>query len=447
MGLLKEKIRHLQVSNFGNILRGSSKAFLFSISGRGLKLLYTFYIARELGIKATGVYFLCFSIVTLGAMLSKLGLNNYVIKYINIGYQRGDWRDVLSKYHISIILTIVVSGLLILAISLSEQLIDTYILPNMEVAGILGFFSLAVLPVNILHLNSEAIKAIEKPGWSSFVNFNIQPLTAIPLLYILIPMYGLWGAVLAFHISIATALLFSLGVWIYFVDGYKLYIEKDAIGVLKFAFPHLLIVSLNFIMTYTDTLSLGILSTEEQLGGYEISWRVATILTYVLLAFSTVLAPKFAGLYNSGKLKEIEIIAQRSSLVITLLVLPIALVFIFLSDPLIPYFFGADYEVSIAPLQILTIAQFINVFTGPVGYILMMCGYEIQLRNIIAVSSLLNIVLNIALIPHWGGVGAAIATGISLIILNITSLIVVNKKMGIVPIPLNLRKVLGLDGN
>jgi O-antigen/teichoic acid export membrane protein len=75
------------------------------------------------------------------------------------------------------------------------------------------------------------------------------------------------------------------------------------------------------------------------------------------------------------------------------------------------------------------ISQFINVSTGSVGYLLMMSGNEKLLRNNIFIIAILNIILNIILVPRYGIYGAVIASGVSLTVQNMISLVIVRIKL------------------
>jgi len=97
--------------------------------------------------------------------------------------------------------------------------------------------------------------------------------------------------------------------------------------------------------------------------------------------------------------------------------------------------FGSQFESGWVVLLILAAGQFVNVVTGSVGYLLMMSGHESLMRNNIIFSALLNLALNILCVPTLGIVGAAVATAISLAVMNIVSLWLVYLKLGILTLP------------
>ena len=81
--------------------------------------------------------------------------------------------------------------------------------------------------------------------------------------------------------------------------------------------------------------------------------------------------------------------------------------------------------------MILSIAQLVNGFFGIVWPLLVMTGHERNGVYGLLAASLLNVPLNALLIPPYGVVGAAIATGISIIVWNLLFWFTVHRKLGI----------------
>ena len=73
-------------------------------------------------------------------------------------------------------------------------------------------------------------------------------------------------------------------------------------------------------------------------------------------------------------------------------------------------------------LVVLATSHLINIGVGPVGYMLIMTGRPgLSLLNG-WISGITNILLNLWLIPLYGMLGAAIATGMTIVLLNIVRL-------------------------
>lgn len=92
--------------------------------------------------------------------------------------------------------------------------------------------------------------------------------------------------------------------------------------------------------------------------------------------------------------------------------------------------FGDHFESGGLALSIIAACQFVNVVTGSVGYLLMMCGYERLMRNTAAMSAIVNILADVLLIPRFGVNGAAVARAITRISQNLIAVIFVWRRLG-----------------
>lgn len=93
--------------------------------------------------------------------------------------------------------------------------------------------------------------------------------------------------------------------------------------------------------------------------------------------------------------------------------------------------FGSLYETAYIPLIILLVGQLINSGAGSVGLLLNMSGYERETARGMMVAAVLNVVLNLLLIPLWGINGSSLATSVSLIVWNVLLWWAVRKRLGI----------------
>ena len=105
--------------------------------------------------------------------------------------------------------------------------------------------------------------------------------------------------------------------------------------------------------------------------------------------------------------------------------IPISLVFI-LYPTKVMLLFGPNYMESACVLVLLTIATFIQTTLGAAGPVLSMSGYtRLVFWNSLG-AFILNIILNIILIPKFGMIGAAWATLISVVAIGLARIIEVH---------------------
>ena len=94
-------------------------------------------------------------------------------------------------------------------------------------------------------------------------------------------------------------------------------------------------------------------------------------------------------------------------------------------------FLGSEFINAKYVLLILLIGKLVDSISGSVGVILQMTGHQKVFQNIVFIALILNILLNLLLIPIYGIEGAAISSTCSIIFWNISSVMYVRRKFGI----------------
>ena len=95
--------------------------------------------------------------------------------------------------------------------------------------------------------------------------------------------------------------------------------------------------------------------------------------------------------------------------------------------------FGKEFVAGYLPLLILLFGQVISMLSGSVGFLMTMTGHQNQAAKILSAGILINILMNILLVPVFGIIGAAIATATTTAFLNIVMLSFVWKRLNFNP--------------
>jgi O-antigen/teichoic acid export membrane protein len=171
-------------------------------------------------------------------------------------------------------------------------------------------------------------------------------------------------------------------------------------------------------MHWMDILLLGYFTDTATVGLYHPAARTAGLLQALLFSFISIYAPIISDLHNKGEIKGIASLCKVVSRWIFMLATPIFLVFLIYPEKVM-LLFGPDFITSAQILVILTFGTFIQALLSASGSVLTMAGFtRLALWNSLG-AFILNIVLNIVLIPLYGIFGAALATLISLILISI----------------------------
>ena len=164
-----------------------------------------------------------------------------------------------------------------------------------------------------------------------------------------------------------------------------------------------------------DKTMIGLLSSNPDYdnGCYEQAYKINNTATIILAVISTVLTPRNTYYYSHGEIDKFKNNIYFSCNYVLLIGLPIFAGFLVLSDNLSYWFLGEGYNDVPLMLRIMSI-RFIVSGLGMVfsNQIFIAIGKE-KYASIATISAaIVNFVLNLLLIPKYGGIGAAVSTAI-----------------------------------
>ena len=189
----------------------------------------------------------------------------------------------------------------------------------------------------------------------------------------------------------------------------------------------MLVISAQMLIHRSDIVLLGLLSSASDVGLYSAGAKLAQAATIAMMALNIVFSPRAAeafhqndtsGLCNLyGKIMKLQAISTATMAICIALGAQVVLNFI-----------GTEYAQALPVVYVLLTGYVLNAFWGPVPFLMIMTKYEDQAMWITFAAALLNIMLNIVLIPVYGIVGAAISTVIALNLRNAGALLYVLSK-------------------
>jgi O-antigen/teichoic acid export membrane protein len=194
-------------------------------------------------------------------------------------------------------------------------------------------------------------------------------------------------------------------------------------------------------LIWLDTLLLGVFLDSEQVGLYNVATRLVTLAIFVLAPINATFGPHIAHLYHLQQEHDLRRVYQAASGWIVRLSMPAFVLLVVAPEPLLQVF-GGEFRVAAAVTVILAAGQLVNAATGPCGTLLNMSGkVGVNMADNLA-ALILNLLLNLWLIPREGIVGAAIAWSASLAIVNIIRVVQVRILVGVSPFTVDTIKAL-----
>ena len=417
------------------VTRGTVLAFFLKILGAGLAFGFNVVVARHLGAEGAGIYFLALSIVMVASIIARLGLDNAMLRHVAANFAHGDYGKVKGIYSLGMRMAMVSALLVTLVIYFAAPWMAVVFFSKPELIEPLQWMALFILPFVLLNLQAESLKGLKKIGDAMLIQAIGLPLMSLLFLFLLFfssQIEGVIGVVAAYTLAAIFVTVLGALMWSRAVSKYAATPCPISVKVLWGSCKPLFVISIfgNAILPFAPLFLLGIWEDSYELGLFGAASQVALIVSMMLVVVNNVVAPKFAELYAKEDMKALENTAQKTSITITLLVSPVLLMLIFFGQPVMGVF-GSEYEGGALILAILAGGQMVNLMTGSVGYLLMMSGHAAALRDLTIMSAIILILALLALIPMWGGVGAALASALSLVFLNVAAVWMVHRKLGI----------------
>ena len=150
--------------------------------------------------------------------------------------------------------------------------------------------------------------------------------------------------------------------------------------------------------------------SSSDVGIYRTVYQFTTIACFITLAMQVVLFPKISSWNALGEKDRIEQTLARAITSSLLLAVPICVGGWILGDRLLFYLYGTPFVAGTFSLWILLVVQIANVFMLLLTTTLNAVNYPRESFRITVIASVVNILLNVLLIPFFGILGAAIAT-------------------------------------
>ncbi len=203
--------------------------------------------------------------------------------------------------------------------------------------------------------------------------------------------------------------------------------------LILFSWPLLMVATLSLVLSWTDVLMLGYFTTATNVGIYEVTLNTVILLSFVLQAFRFIIIPVISGFYSQRRISEIRKIYKTSTRWIFSIVFPLFLILFLFPDNILNILFGKEFIAGSASLMILSLGFLFDVSVGPTKQTIISIGKTKIIFYLTLIASILNLVLNFILIQIYGISGAAIAFSISLIVLNLSSILYLHKKIKLQP--------------
>lgn len=375
------------------ILKGSS--FLFP-------LITLPYVARTLGAKANGRITFATAVISYFLMIANVGIPTYGIRAC--AKLRDDKKnlsktviEILSLEYFMTFIAYIVLGISIYSINRFK--VDAKLIWISSIALILSTMGAEWL-----------FNALEQFEYIAIRNI-IFKLLSLGMMFIFVHNYK------DVYVYAGIIILGTYGSNIMNVIQLRKYIDFMKIGIkdmakhVKPAFTFFFLSIAISIYTNLDNVMLGFMTSDADVGYYSVAVKVRGIILTVVTALCTVLLPRVSYYFENNKLDDFKRIICKSIYCILLLAVPFMVFFIVVSQQTVSILAGDKFGAAVLPLCFIMPTVLFAGLSNLTGIqVLVPMGLEKYTVISTICGALVDLIINIVLIPHLGTIGAAIGT-------------------------------------
>ncbi|PAV24995.1 oligosaccharide flippase family protein [Tamilnaduibacter salinus] len=408
--------------------------------GLGLSIV----LARSLGVEAFGAYAFVFSVVSVLIIPVQMGVSTLIVRETARYESDGAWSLIRALWRWATLAILCAGGLVLgiyWLIGLETSLLFEQPLSS-ENAELVFWSSLLIPLLSLGSLRAGALRGLRRVYLGQLPEEILRPAFLIVLVLFLWLQMGkevsATDAMASHALSAMVAFLIGAVMLLMSVPRARLTEEPPLtvsgqmqIGWWRSAFPMGVTATSHVINRYADIILLGVLAAQTEVGLYRVAAQGALLVTFGLQAINLVVAPYLSRAHRGSDYPRIQMLMTLSARLSSGLALLPALLFLAFGDTIIRWLFGAEYESAYAPLCVLILGRFVSAVFGPVGMLLSMSGYERLVARVLMLAVVVNVVLNAALIPLYGVIGAACATTATMVTWNFILRTLAARKLGI----------------
>ena len=421
---------HPRDSGLDAVARGITLTLGGSFASVGLGFVLTVLVTRGFGAAGAGVFFIAISILAIASAIAAVGANDGAVKFVAHYKALGRLSEVRTIVLVAVVPVLGVSVMLtVLGVAFSEPIGELFVAPGdtVDVSSAVRVL-MPVLPLSAL----SAVFVGASRGLGTMRPYFVTEQIAKPVARVVGvgAVLAVGGGLTAALVSWATALALGAvasGMWLLRLvraaEERRAGLERGrafdrALEFWKFSAIRGLASVFKVVVEWLDVILVGALASAEEAGIYAAITRLVRVGGIAQRATVLAVAPRISALFAVNDRAQLKTLYRVSTTWLVAFSFPVYLVLAFFS-PTIVQIFGEDFTPGALPLSILALAMLVNMASGPGTMLLLMAGKASWNLGNTVVSLVINVTLNLLLIPSFGITGAAIAWMASILFDNL----------------------------
>lgn len=417
---------------FRDFLRGSGFGFIGTFADKIFRYLFLFVATRLLTASTFGAFVFLLSIINLVQRMGMFGINKSIDYYVPQFLSDGDERAARSVLLTATVMLLGIGSVLGAMISFAADPLAA-VLNRPALGTEIALISVAIPLYMYQTTVRDCFHAVKKIGLRVAVENVFDPIVRIVLLVALVSMmgYGLLGAVGSFVAATGVVAVVSTVV---FVRSNRWVLNPDVRffnikELLKYSLPLSGAVVTAAIIGQMDIIILGFYADNAAVGYYRLAYSVAMLLGMFPPVFSPIIKPFVAE--NTGNSERIQWIFQQTTRWVVLVTAPLAITLFSAPVAVVQFLFGAEYTGAPAVPAVIMTGKLFVISLGLQSRFLQGLGTTGPVFWSKVAILVVNLVLDLLLIPRIGPLGAAIGATAGMIAGSIVQFVAIRNRYSI----------------
>ncbi|MFC7205361.1 flippase [Haloferax namakaokahaiae] len=402
------------------IIRGIKAMFAaqgISLLSKGLLLiLLTRYFLTP---DEYGLLFLAISILSVALLFANLGLAKSAARYL-AEYRKTDTAQIphilwsTLKYNLATIL-VVVTAVVALSGPVAEFMGDERVAPLL-VAGV-GYIAFSSLNT-FVSLAFQGLNSVDLSAKTDIVA-NVGFIVFIVALLLL--GFGPVGAVVGYTVGYGLAAVVGLG--ILYTQFYRRYDEHESAEpglsnrILRYSAPLTVTRGAVMLDSRVDAILVGFFLNPVAVGFYMLGKQITDFVIAPATTIGFSISPTFGEQKAENKIERASKLYETTFEYVVTLYVPAAVGMAILAEPTVRLVFGEQYLGAVPIVQVFSLYALLRAIDKITNDSLDFIGRATSRAYAKGATAVANFGLNLALIPVFGVVGAAVATVITYVFL------------------------------
>jgi O-antigen/teichoic acid export membrane protein len=419
-GSLDEAAKHSS-----EVASGSFWGLAGTLALKLVSFAYAIYVARAFSQDDVGMFYLSLSVISLVGFWKDLGLPAALQRYVPFFEAKKQGGKAVSLLKISLAANVLLGVLLFAVVFVLAEPIGA-IYQNPGLVDGLRLLAAYVLFENLFRVSSSYLQ-----GRGDIKSYQFLTNTQnVAKLGITILMFSVFGATLftlsaSFIISYAVVFLASIPLLMRRVSdmpasGPAIATREVLREILPFGITLTIVQTFWLLISSTDRALLGYFGNSatsvETVAVYSIASQLALTIMVFPSAVGGIFLPvisRLAGKEDYGTMLKVIQTSQRWILFVTI---PIALATMAFAGEMLSVFYGSSYRSGATAMSIFILGLLFSTIVYPIS--LALAGIRlVRLELYVAiVCAIVNLALNVALIPHFGMEGASAASAVAFLL-------------------------------